>query len=54
MNRFKTITHIRKGARDDHAHGVIEVSGAHLVIDADGFQTGFRKVDLGCFSVFGY
>jgi hypothetical protein len=35
MNRLEAIANVRKGAADDHAHGVIEVALAHLVFEVD-------------------
>jgi hypothetical protein len=32
MNWFEPISGVRQGARNDHAHGVIQVSGAHLFV----------------------
>jgi len=37
VDGLETIAHIWQGAGDDDAHGVIEVSRTHLIIDADGF-----------------
>ena len=39
MHGLEAVAHIGQGARDDHAHGVIEISPSHLVVDvnfADG------------------
>ncbi len=33
VNGFEAIADIREGAADDHAHGVIEVTPAHLVFE---------------------
>jgi hypothetical protein len=33
--RFEPVTGIRQGAGYDHAHGVIEVGRAHLLVDID-------------------
>jgi len=35
MNRLQAIAHIRQGAPDNHAHGVIEVRLAQLFFDID-------------------
>ena len=34
LDRLQAVAHVRKGARDDHAHRVVEVRRAHLVFDA--------------------
>jgi hypothetical protein len=36
VDRLEPVAHIGDGAADDHAHGVIEVTRPHLVLDADG------------------
>ena len=35
VHRLEPVAHIGKGARDDHAHGVIEVRALHLFFDGD-------------------
>ena len=35
LDRLQAVAGIRQGARDDHAHGVIEVRLLHLVVDID-------------------
>ena len=36
LHRFQAVAHIRQRPRDDHAHGVIEVARAHLLLEVDG------------------
>ena len=33
VDRLEPVARIRQGARHDHAHGVIQVGGAHLLVD---------------------
>ncbi len=33
VDGLEAVAHIGQGARNDHAHGVIEVRGAHLIVD---------------------
>ena len=40
VDRLEAVTHVWKGAGHDHAHGVIEVAGAHLVFNADRLHAG--------------
>ncbi len=35
MHRLEAVAHIGQRARDDDAHGVIEVASAHLLFDGD-------------------
>ncbi len=35
VDRLEPVARIRQGAGDDHAHGVIEVRAAHLLVDVD-------------------
>ena len=35
VDRLQAVAGIGQGARDDHAHGVIEVGRAHLLVDID-------------------
>ena len=43
MDGFETVACVGQGARDDYAHGVIEVSLLHFAIDVYGFnQTNFH------------
>mmetsp|Transcript_70446 Transcript_70446/g.165983 ORF Transcript_70446/g.165983 Transcript_70446/m.165983 type:complete len:904 (-) Transcript_70446:3267-5978(-) len=35
MNRLEAVASVRQGAPDDHAHRVIEVGAAHLLLEAD-------------------
>jgi hypothetical protein len=35
MHGFETVARVRQGAPDDHAHGVVDVGGAHLLFDED-------------------
>ena len=35
MDRLQAVAHVRQRPRHDHAHGVIDVRGAHLVLDGD-------------------
>ncbi len=35
MHGFQAVTGIWKGARDDYAHGVIEVCTPHLIVDVN-------------------
>ena len=37
---LEAVTHVWKGARHDHAHGVIEVARAHLVFNANRLDGG--------------
>ena len=41
MDRLQPVAHVRQGARDDHAHGVIEIALPHLVGDRDGGEIRF-------------
>jgi len=36
MHRFEAITQIRDGARNDHAHRIVEIARLHLISDGDG------------------
>ena len=36
MHRLEPVPHIGKGARHDHAHGVVEIALLHLLFDGDG------------------
>src|SRR5690606_13937943 len=36
VDGFQPVAHVREGAPHDHAHGVIEVTAAHLVLEVDG------------------
>ena len=53
MHRLQAVAHVRQRARDDHAHRVVDVRGAHLVLDrhrpdvADPIHL-HRSVPLGC------
>ncbi len=40
MNGLQTVAHIGQGARDDYAHGVIEVGASHLLFDGDRRDIG--------------
>jgi hypothetical protein len=33
---FQSVSHIRQGPTNDHAHGVIQIGLPHLVFDIDG------------------
>src|SRR3954454_22054230 len=33
MHGLQTVAHVRQGAPDDHAHGVVEVRRAHLLLE---------------------
>ena len=35
MHRLQAVAHVRQRAADDHAHGVVEVGAAQLVLDGD-------------------
>ena len=39
MHRLQAVTRIRQRTADDHAHGVIEIGRAHLVLDGDAANT---------------
>ena len=39
MHRLQPVAHIGKRARDDHAHGVIEIGFLHLLDDGDASFT---------------
>ena len=36
VHRLQAVADVRKGARDDHRHGIVEIGGLHLVDDGDG------------------
>jgi hypothetical protein len=36
MHGLEAVARIRQGARDDHAHGVVEVGAAHLLLEGHG------------------
>jgi hypothetical protein len=36
MDRFEAVAHVRKGARDDHTHGIIEERFPDFVVDEPG------------------
>jgi len=38
MDRLETVANIGQGTRHNHAHGVIEISRAHLAVDIDLLQ----------------
>ena len=35
VHRFEAVTNVRERAADDYAHGVVEVRGAHLLLQTD-------------------
>ena len=35
VDGLKAVAHVRQGAADDHAHGVIEITALHLLFDGD-------------------
>ncbi len=39
VDRLETVTDIRDGPADDHAHRIVDVGGLHLVLDADRLDT---------------
>ncbi len=53
VDRLEAVAHVRKRARDDHAHRVVDVRGAHLVLDrhrphvADPFHLHPFRSSLG-------
>ena len=40
LDRLEAVADIRQGARNDHAHRVIEIARAHLLLDADRANGG--------------
>src|SRR5436190_18640547 len=40
MHRFEAVSDVWNRAPDDDAHRIIQVRGAHLVLDADGLLVG--------------
>ncbi len=42
VNRLQTVANIGKGAADDHAHRVIEVTGLHFIDDVDALEITLR------------
>src|SRR5207237_2564172 len=45
VDRFQAVAHVREGAPDDHAHGVIEVGAPHLLLEGNRegfFSEGFH------------
>ena len=42
LHRLETVTHVRQGARDDDRHSIVEVGGAHLLLDPDGADVSQR------------
>src|SRR6266478_1957199 len=41
LHGLEAVAHVGEGARDDHAHGVVEIRLAHLGFDIYGKQDGF-------------
>ena len=35
VNRLESVTHIRKRSRDNHRHGVIDISTPHLLVNVN-------------------
>jgi len=57
VNRFEAIANIRDGAGDNDTHGVIEVSSAHLLVDADRLKVAAVVYDSlfnGIFRLFSH
>jgi len=38
VDRLQAVTRVRQGPGYDHAHGVIQIGGAHLLVDIDGLN----------------
>ena len=38
VHRLEPVAHIRQGARDNDAHGVVQIGGAHLGVDIHMLQ----------------
>jgi len=53
VHRLQAVAHIRQGARDNDAHGVIQIGGAHLVVDIHMLQIS-GVVILRHFGEFGF
>ena len=52
MHRLQAVAHVGQRARNDHAHGVIEITALHLLGDRDGAYVGGTSVPrFGIFSV---
>jgi hypothetical protein len=51
VNWFKPIARIRKGARHDHAHGVVEIGALHLIDERNWSNVGGRLLDAFVFFV---
>jgi hypothetical protein len=48
MHRLQPIAGVGQGARHDHAHGVVEIGGAHLLFDEDvAHQAGVQPGAIG-------
>ena len=38
LHRLESVAHVGQRARDDHAHGIVEIRLAHFYFDIDGKQ----------------
>ena len=45
LDRFQAIANVGQCARDDYAHGVVEVRRSHLLLDADGPNVADVRAD---------
>ena len=46
MDRLEAVAHVGQRARDDHAHRVVDVGGAHLVLDRDRSTLPMRSITM--------
>jgi hypothetical protein len=55
MHRLQPVAHIWQRARDNHAHGIIEIGGLHLLLNGNRFYVAVilarHKADHGRLSV---